>query len=181
MPLTVSEIAHRLAEPERRNALRERIRHWTREGLVKPIGEKNPGTGRHRLYEESVLVDVAILNALAGLGIQVRAQHEVLFNVKKYLKDWPKEWDQAAKDDYNLILLELSNVGGDEPRVRLQFVNLIDRSKGAYKMYPQPNATASLYINVTRIQAQLSSALSPAPLPIRTGRRRQRRVTSLNR
>jgi len=45
MLLTVTQIAQRLAKPEQQAALRERIRHWTREGLIKPIGEKKPWNG----------------------------------------------------------------------------------------------------------------------------------------
>jgi len=77
--LTVREIAARLAaKPKERAALVERIRHWTREGLITPIGEKNPGTGRHRKYPVTVLPDVALLNTLAPVGIQVSTLRHIL-------------------------------------------------------------------------------------------------------
>ena len=34
----------------------ERIRHWTREGLLTPVGERNPGTGHKRRYDEEAVV-----------------------------------------------------------------------------------------------------------------------------
>jgi DNA-binding transcriptional MerR regulator len=143
MPLTVSEIAHRLAKPEERNTLRERIRHWTREGLVKPIGERNPGTGRHRLYEESVLVDVAILNALAGLGVQVRDLHAVLGRAQEKVQWLAKEPQDA------IIYLVISYYGGNEPSVWVERANPVQ--EGVYRMFAPGGALASLYINISRI------------------------------
>jgi DNA-binding transcriptional MerR regulator len=84
MLLTVNEIAMRLEKGKReRAALVERIRHWTREGLITPEGEKNPGTGRHRQYRENVLADVALLNVLAQTGIQVSSLNAILRYVEK--------------------------------------------------------------------------------------------------
>ena len=151
MPLTVSEIAHRLAKPERQAALRERIRHWTRKGLVKPIGEKNPGTGRHRQYDESVLVDVAILNALARLGIQVRGLHAVLREANELIETWAKERKETK--DFGIIYLVISyDPVLDEPSV---LVHPAYRRRpgrgGVYRMITDPHEVASLHINITRI------------------------------
>jgi DNA-binding transcriptional MerR regulator len=152
MPLTVSEIARRLARPERQTTLRERIRHWTREGLVHPIGEKNPGTGRHRLYEESVLVDVAILNALAGLGVQVRNLSAVLDRANELIEEHAK---QEFKEGAKIYLVISYAPEFDEATVSVEAAQRRAgrkyRRKGLHWMYAEPWAVASLYINITRI------------------------------
>jgi DNA-binding transcriptional MerR regulator len=72
MSLTVREIADRLSgrglEP---SLVQERVRHWTREGLLELTGETHPGTGRKRLYGVNALFEAAILNELADLGIAI--------------------------------------------------------------------------------------------------------------
>lgn len=49
MALTVGDIANRVlgpgAEKTAHAAFVERLRHWTREGLLAPIGEKSPAKG----------------------------------------------------------------------------------------------------------------------------------------
>jgi DNA-binding transcriptional MerR regulator len=99
--LTVSEIAERLAgRREERLALVERIRHWTREGLITPIGEKNPGTGRHREYHEDVLPDVALLNRLARAGIQV----SVLRHILNYVHHAKSQTRRRSREDLDYII-----------------------------------------------------------------------------
>lgn len=63
--LTVSEIAERIRRPhEDMRIAGDRIRNWTREGLLVPVGEKNPGTGKVRRYPESALIDAALLQVI---------------------------------------------------------------------------------------------------------------------
>jgi len=63
--LTVSEIADRIRRPhEDVRIAGDRIRNWTREGLLEPVGEKNPGTGKVRRYPESALIDAALLQVI---------------------------------------------------------------------------------------------------------------------
>jgi hypothetical protein len=56
MPLTVGQIAEQLGAlaPDAAET-RERIRHWTREGLLSPIASHHSGTGKHRKYREQCL------------------------------------------------------------------------------------------------------------------------------
>jgi DNA-binding transcriptional MerR regulator len=71
--LTAKEIADRLASSsEGARLLFERIRHWSREGLLSPAGQKNPGTGRSRLYDESAARKARALNSLTECGITIR-------------------------------------------------------------------------------------------------------------
>ncbi len=104
MPLTVSQIAERMgASGADRTALIERLRHWTREGLLAPIGDRNPGTGRHRTYDESILDEVAILNALADQGIDVAAQREFI-GVLNLTKGVKSSWRRKAEQGIDLYL-----------------------------------------------------------------------------
>ena len=48
----LAEIISIASKDEDISSSMERIRHWTGEGLLTPIGEKNPGTGRKRFTTE---------------------------------------------------------------------------------------------------------------------------------
>ena len=115
----------------------ERICHWTREGLIKPLGEKNPGTGRHRRYDENTLAEVAVLNALAGLGMQIASLRSVLPVATELIEKWRKKY----KDHGDLIFLEIANLNG-APIVRECF---------AKQLLQTEHAEASLLINITSI------------------------------
>jgi hypothetical protein len=69
---TVAEIAERIARKgEKLELVADRIRNWTKDGLLEPIGEKNPGTGRSRLYPEKALIEATVLLELMDcLGVQ---------------------------------------------------------------------------------------------------------------
>jgi len=63
--LTPKEVALRIQERgENLKVISERLRTWTKEGLLKPIGKRNPGTGRHLRYPKRAVVDAAILSKL---------------------------------------------------------------------------------------------------------------------
>jgi hypothetical protein len=69
--LTVGQIVEQLGPvtPDGAAALSERIRHWTREGLLLPVDQHHAGTGRHRGYSPATSYEVAVLNALASAGL----------------------------------------------------------------------------------------------------------------
>jgi DNA-binding transcriptional MerR regulator len=63
--LTVRELAERVRDPdEDLDVVVNRLRSWTKEGLLDPEGERNPGTGRKRLYPETAVIDAMALNLL---------------------------------------------------------------------------------------------------------------------
>jgi DNA-binding transcriptional MerR regulator len=65
MTLTVGEVARRIQGPDEDFAVVvDRLRNWTKEGLLKPIGDKNPGTGRARRYSEGSVIDALVLSTL---------------------------------------------------------------------------------------------------------------------
>jgi DNA-binding transcriptional MerR regulator len=119
MPYTVSEIAEILADaPGSEPALIERIRHWTREGLIQPIGLKHPGTGRHREYEDRVLLEVSVLEALAGLGLKVGQQQTALKLLKERMKGGYalKSWIEKRNLQVGTYLV-FSDLGSEKPRL----------------------------------------------------------------
>jgi len=63
--ITVREIAERIRRPgEDLIKVVDRLRNWTDEDLLTPMGEKNPGTGKRRLYPKSAIVDALVLSVL---------------------------------------------------------------------------------------------------------------------
>jgi hypothetical protein len=60
---TVSEIAQRIKRPDEEiGQTITRVRNWTKEGLLKPVGDANPGTGKAREYSKESLVDALLLD-----------------------------------------------------------------------------------------------------------------------
>jgi DNA-binding transcriptional MerR regulator len=66
----------------------DRVRHWTREGLLSPAGEKNPGTGRARLYDESAVRKARVLNSLTDCGVTVRDLRVVCSFLDNKADEW---------------------------------------------------------------------------------------------
>jgi hypothetical protein len=71
--LTVGQIVEQVGPvaPDAAAAMSERIRHWTREGLLLPVNQQHGGTGRHRRYSADTSYEAAVLNALANAGLQL--------------------------------------------------------------------------------------------------------------
>jgi DNA-binding transcriptional MerR regulator len=85
LTLTVSDIAERIRRPhEDLRIAGDRIRNWTREGLLVPAGEKNPGTGKVRRYPETALIDAALLQVITDCtGVAAVAAGELLKEARK--------------------------------------------------------------------------------------------------
>jgi DNA-binding transcriptional MerR regulator len=91
MALTVSQIADRIAKGgAAKRVLIRRLRHWTREGLLKPTGKKRPGTGVHHEYEDWAVEDAALLNAMADFGLQIDTMRKALAAASQTRSDWGK-------------------------------------------------------------------------------------------
>jgi hypothetical protein len=68
--LTVREIARRIRrDDEDLDVVINRLRNWTKEGLLAFSGNKHPGTGKSRLYPEYAVIDAVVLSALTATGI----------------------------------------------------------------------------------------------------------------
>jgi DNA-binding transcriptional MerR regulator len=101
--LSVGELAERIS-PHGSNlaGIRERIRHWTREGLLIPEGIRNPGTGRHRRYDELNVIDASILNVLADQGINVVGR-EMLYALAR-AREEARRWQTRSKKDLQFFM-----------------------------------------------------------------------------
>jgi hypothetical protein len=71
----------------------DRVRNWTKEGLLRPIGAKNPGTGRHRRYSESTLIDALVLHVLADVigmpAVRARTFSKLFDDVREDIRKRP--------------------------------------------------------------------------------------------
>src|SRR2546428_8793194 len=75
-PLTVRDVAKRIRrDDENLEVVVNRLRNWTKEGLLEFSGGKHPGTGKTRFYPEYAVIDALVLSALTAIGIPaVRAR-----------------------------------------------------------------------------------------------------------
>lgn len=90
----------------------ERVRHWTREGLLEPAGDKHPGTGRARLYDESALRKAKVLNSLTECGVTVRNLHVI----SKFLDGKASEWLTIPAGSSDLVCLVIQKFRWVEER-----------------------------------------------------------------
>jgi DNA-binding transcriptional MerR regulator len=159
MPYTVSEIAEILADaPGSEPALIERIRHWTREGLIQPIGLKHPGTGRHREYEDRVLLEVSVLEALAGLGLKVGQQQAAIKLLKERMEDGYSLKIWIEKRNQWIAYLVFSDLGGEKPRLDEFWSEIISLGGHGplYRSTPPIIGDAAVLINISQIIESVS-------------------------
>jgi DNA-binding transcriptional MerR regulator len=101
MPMTVSEMADRAGKQgAAKDTFIERVHYWTRERLLSPLGKRNPGTGRHRVYDDSALEDALILDTLAEMGLPIGVQENAL----KLARSERATWREKAQRGVNLFL-----------------------------------------------------------------------------
>src|ERR1022692_3080467 len=68
--LTVRDIAKRIRrDDEDLEVVVNRLRTWTKEGLLQFSGDKHPGTGKARVYPEYAVSDALVLSARTAIGI----------------------------------------------------------------------------------------------------------------
>lgn len=81
--ITVKDIATRVARTGGDVArVAERIRHWTREGILVPLGERNGGTGNWRTYDSDAIYWAAVLNEMARYGLTVAITKAAILGLK---------------------------------------------------------------------------------------------------
>jgi MerR HTH family regulatory protein len=73
----------------------ERLRHWTREGLLDPIGGRHPGSGVHRRYSEETAVRAAVLSRLADMGFRVTALEAKMHDIVKRVDFTRSNWKRG--------------------------------------------------------------------------------------
>jgi DNA-binding transcriptional MerR regulator len=150
MALTVADIAELIRRPDAdKAAVVERIRGWTKEGLLSPAGDRNPGTGRPRLYEESAAYDAAILNAMADVGLHVGQQRYFLV-VLNLAQEAKTKWAQGKRRLY----LEVADFGRPNPQGQYHAVFLHER------ISMHSRAEASLTVNISRLFARIERGMA---------------------
>ena len=112
-----------------------RLRHWVREGLIEPVGQHHPGSGRHRFFEDAALKIALALNALADLNLPVgvlRTAASTLRNPLRHQRSTaPRylaiirrpngklstglhdKYSEAVADSDAFIILDLSKIWGE--------------------------------------------------------------------
>jgi hypothetical protein len=75
--MNVREIADQVRrEHETTKTVIDRIRSWADYGILRPVGQKHPGTGKKRRYGPETIVDATLLTAITDLGLAaVRVGH----------------------------------------------------------------------------------------------------------
>jgi hypothetical protein len=106
--LTVGQIVEQLGPvtPDAAAAMSERIRHWTREGLLLPVNQHHAGTGRHRRYSADTSYEAAVLDALANAGLQLVSRPYI----------------QAALSQARAVLQKLRRARNAGPKLPLFFL-----------------------------------------------------------
>ena len=152
MRITVSEIADRVVKqgPSRETFI-ERVHYWTRERLISPVGKRNPGTGKHRLYDSSVVLDTVILNAMADVGIPIAAQRTIIGIVRQ-----ERHLGWRVKEAKNFYLVV---EGGSAPHAYfwppLGFMPPPDNPNPSFTV--NEHADSSIVFNLTRLFSVLQN------------------------
>jgi DNA-binding transcriptional MerR regulator len=110
---TVGELAAVAGFPDAA-AIIERIRHWTREGLIRVEGNLHEGTGRHRRYHPDAAYDVIVLDALARAGVSVatlRYAVDALSVARISLAEWKAARAKGRSRPMLLEVLFLNDAG----------------------------------------------------------------------
>jgi len=140
MSLTTGELAEQIRRRDvEAGVLVERIKHWTRLGLLHPIGGRHGGTGRHYRYDELALIDVAVLSALADAGVRIQGM-ELLYALARVNHEFT-DWD--AKGRQSPFFLRLDSIRGRPFSERA-----IEVYTGQMKM--APDAQVSIIINLNQ-------------------------------
>lgn len=141
---STKEVAALIARtPETVPLLFERIRHWTREGLLRPYGEENPGTGRRREYAETEVRKARLLNILADFGISIKTLKAVS---DAFDKEFVQEF--ATAPDSALILTVKKRPSGTD-QVSIKWI--VDDLKDEIRVPIERNVDGILVVNLSRL------------------------------
>jgi hypothetical protein len=92
---TVSDLAEALAPiaPDVAGTI-QRIRHWTREGVLQPIAFAHGGPGKHRRYSPAAVYSAAVLHVLTIAGLPV-SQSQFLGQLMPWVNEFAGQWIHA--------------------------------------------------------------------------------------
>jgi hypothetical protein len=153
LPITVGEIAEAL-QPIHVPTVIERLRYWTREGLLPSLEMGKRGVGRHVVYHPDVAFDAYVLNALADMGVAVATKRHVITDALAAARNARKEWERTnAKGPFRLAISLYASKGG-----RIE----VKAFEG--RVVDDPLATVTFIVNISQIQdhfAQRAARGSP--------------------
>jgi hypothetical protein len=88
---TARDVAEKIQRPgETLTTAVDRLRDWVREGLIRPAGERHPGTGRKRQYNRAEMIDAILLETLVEAGgLKAVAAAPLLREFRKHLPTSP--------------------------------------------------------------------------------------------
>jgi DNA-binding transcriptional MerR regulator len=94
--LTVSDVAAAL-EPLTKDTegTIQRIRHWTREGVLQPIKFGHSGPGKHRRYNPAAVYSAAVLHVITAAGLPV-AHSQFLTDLMRQVNELAARWITAS-------------------------------------------------------------------------------------
>jgi hypothetical protein len=122
--LTVGQIVEQLGAvtADSRATTTERIRHWTREGLLVPVDQHHAGTGRHRGYGSDISYEAAVLDTLASAGLHLVSRpyiQTVLSHARAALRDWRQAITAGQKPPLFFLVISHEKRIGSEPTVSI--------------------------------------------------------------
>lgn len=114
--LTARDIAKHIQRPgESLTAAVDRLRNWTKMGIIEPSGEQNPGTGHKKQYSIDALPRAVILQALIdAMGSPALTLSPILDSLAKGFR----RRAEGAKRDLVVFSKEASGQGFE-----IQFAN----------------------------------------------------------
>jgi hypothetical protein len=96
-----------------------RLRNWTKEGLLEFVGDKHPGTGKTRHYGPAAIVDAAVLTAFADLGVAAVSSKQFNGLEGTFLEygrlGAAKVLDPVNQDVLHFLVLAIAPVGSGFP------------------------------------------------------------------
>jgi hypothetical protein len=151
MALTVTDLAELVCRPGTDKAATvERLRSWTKEGVLPVAGDKNPGTGRAREYDISAAYTAVILNAVADVGLPIGRQRYLTVTLNVAAEAQAK-WTQKRRPH---LYLEIADFGDPNPQGGRHAVFLHDKAT------MHPRAEASLLLDVGRLFARVEKRMT---------------------
>ena len=151
---TVREIARKITVEDRKEEFKRRlrqVRHWTNSGLLKPTGQKHPGTGVARTYGPDEVRKAALLRELTRFGMSINIVDPDADGIEYHTKQEP--WKKAIKGKSEVYLELLYR-----PDDGLGW-NIMDRDKSSMLSYLDTDNTkpymkeyvSALVINLTKL------------------------------
>lgn len=153
--LTVGQIVEQLSavapDPA---AISERIRHWTREGILVPVDQHHAGTGRHRRYTSDTGYEAAVLNSLANAGLHL-VSRPYIQDALRHARAALQKWRQAIGAGHELPLFFL--VISHEP-TRVGSEPIVSTHEGVVS--PAPAAEIMIVVNLSQLFLRMLSRVS---------------------